>query len=131
MRSHVFAPDENIAVRVDMAGSAGLVVVVVLLVGMEDLVVTVVVQVLQVNQELDLIVVQVEQSIMMVNYQPLGVLPSGATGGKIESCTTGGYWNTQDFHHALILDKDNLFWQMVRLTIALQQLKEDTRCSRC
>ena len=24
-----------------------------------------------------------------------GVLPSGATGGKIESCTTGGYWNTQ------------------------------------
>ena len=26
-----------------------------------------------------------------------GVLPSGATGGKIESCTTGGYWNTQGF----------------------------------
>ena len=24
-----------------------------------------------------------------------GELPSGATGGKIESCTTGGYWNTQ------------------------------------
>ena len=31
---------------------------------------------------------------MMVNYQQL---PSGATGGKIESCTTGGYWNTQGF----------------------------------
>ena len=26
-----------------------------------------------------------------------GILPSGATGGKIESCTTGGYWNTQGF----------------------------------
>ena len=26
-----------------------------------------------------------------------GVLPSGATGGKIESCTTGGFWNTQGF----------------------------------
>ena len=26
-----------------------------------------------------------------------GVLPSGVTGGKIESCTTGGYWNTQGF----------------------------------
>ena len=26
-----------------------------------------------------------------------GVLPSGATGGKIESCTTGGYWNTQGY----------------------------------
>ena len=26
-----------------------------------------------------------------------GVLPSGATGGKIESCTTGGYWNGQGF----------------------------------
>lgn len=26
-----------------------------------------------------------------------GVLSSGATGGKIESCTTGGYWNTQGF----------------------------------
>ena len=26
-----------------------------------------------------------------------GVLPSGAIGGKIESCTTGGYWNTQGF----------------------------------
>ena len=26
-----------------------------------------------------------------------GVLPSGTTGGKIESCTTGGYWNTQGF----------------------------------
>ena len=25
------------------------------------------------------------------------MLPSGATGGKIESCTTGGYWNTQGF----------------------------------
>ena len=24
-----------------------------------------------------------------------GVLPSGATGGKIEACTTGGYWNNQ------------------------------------
>ena len=24
-----------------------------------------------------------------------GELPSGATGGKIESCTTGGYWNGQ------------------------------------
>ena len=26
-----------------------------------------------------------------------GVLPSGATGGKIESCTTGGYWSTLGF----------------------------------
>ena len=26
-----------------------------------------------------------------------GILPSGVTGGKIESCTTGGYWNTQGF----------------------------------
>jgi len=26
-----------------------------------------------------------------------GVLPSGETGGKIESCTTGGYWNTQGY----------------------------------
>ena len=26
-----------------------------------------------------------------------GILPSGATGGKIESCTTGGYWNGQGF----------------------------------
>ena len=25
------------------------------------------------------------------------MFPSGATGGKIESCTTGGYWNTQGF----------------------------------
>ena len=25
------------------------------------------------------------------------MLPSGATGGKVESCTTGGYWNTQGF----------------------------------
>ena len=26
-----------------------------------------------------------------------GELPSGATGGKIESCTTGGYWNGQGY----------------------------------
>ena len=26
-----------------------------------------------------------------------GELPSGETGGKIESCTTGGYWNTQGY----------------------------------
>ena len=26
-----------------------------------------------------------------------GELPSGAIGGKIESCTTGGYWNSQGF----------------------------------
>ena len=31
------------------------------------------------------------------NLPAAGVLPSGATGGKIESCTTGGYWNTQGF----------------------------------
>ena len=31
------------------------------------------------------------------NNPAAGVLPSGATGGKIESCTTGGYWNTQGF----------------------------------
>ena len=31
------------------------------------------------------------------NSPAAGVLPSGATGGKIESCTTGGYWNTQGF----------------------------------
>ena len=26
-----------------------------------------------------------------------GVLPSGATGGKLEKCTTGDYWNSQGF----------------------------------
>ena len=26
-----------------------------------------------------------------------GVLPSGATGGKVEKCTTGDYWNSQGF----------------------------------
>ena len=26
-----------------------------------------------------------------------GILPSGATGGKVESCTTGDFWNTQGF----------------------------------
>jgi len=31
------------------------------------------------------------------NLPAAGVLSSGATGGKIESCTTGGYWNTQGF----------------------------------
>ena len=31
------------------------------------------------------------------NLPAAGVLPSGATGGKVESCTTGGYWNTQGF----------------------------------
>ena len=31
------------------------------------------------------------------NLPAAGVLSSGATGGKTESCTTGGYWNTQGF----------------------------------
>ena len=31
------------------------------------------------------------------NLPAAGILPSGSTGGKIESCTTGGYWNTQGF----------------------------------
>ena len=31
------------------------------------------------------------------NLPAAGILPSGTTGGKIESCTTGDYWNTQGF----------------------------------
>ena len=31
------------------------------------------------------------------NLPAAGLFPSGAIGGKIESCTTGGYWNTQGF----------------------------------
>ena len=31
------------------------------------------------------------------NLPAAGVLSSGATGGKIESCTTGGYWNGQGY----------------------------------
>ena len=31
------------------------------------------------------------------NLPAAGILPSGATGGKVESCTTGDYWNTQGF----------------------------------
>ena len=31
------------------------------------------------------------------NTPAAGELPSGETGGKIESCTTGGYWNTQGY----------------------------------
>ena len=49
------------------------------------------------NLDQEQTVVQVEQNIMMVSLPAAGVLPSGATGGKIESCTTGGYWNTQGF----------------------------------
>ena len=61
------------------------------------LVVMVVVLVLQEHLVVDKIVDLVEQKYNDGDLPAAGVLPSGATGGKIESCTTGGYWNTQGF----------------------------------
>ena len=43
------------------------------------------------------------------NLPAAGILSSGATGGKIESCTTGGYWNTQGFSPCSDLGQRNFF----------------------
>ena len=75
----------------------------------------------------DKIVVQVEQNIMMVILPAAGVLPSGATGGKIESCTTGGYWNTQGFSPCSDLGQQKFVLANGQINNSTQQLKEDTK----